>query len=341
MQISSQQLERQLQRGIYPVYLIQGDEPLLFEEAASLIIAHAKQQDFEERRIFHCEQTSSWDDVFNETAMLSLFDEKKVIDIRLRQKSPDATGKKALERILKSPRDDQILLLRAPLLTKSNQKQAWFKSLDKLGCIVTVWPIKSHQLLPWVKQRMQAAGLSTTPEGYQFISDCVEGNLLAAHQEIQKLGLLFEPGSLSLEQCQQALSQLARYDIFQLCDTALKGNSAKVNSILTSLEQEKTEPTLVLWALCQDIRTLARLQWLCTRGAAFAKASSECNVWEKRKPLFKHALDIAQTNAFYRLLEKARRIDGIIKGLYPGNAWCELQRLALSISSQNPGFIDA
>jgi DNA polymerase-3 subunit delta len=264
MQVGLAQLTAHLQRGLKPLYTLHGDEPLLIQEAADAIRAAARAQGHTERTVHTVAGAHfDWSEVLASGSSLSLFADKQIVEVRIPSGKPGKDGSVALQQLAESVGSDDttLTLVLLPRLDAASQKTAWFSALDNAGVVVKVDPVERGALPAWIAQRLQAQGQQVAsgeegPRTLQFFADRVEGNLLAAHQEIQKLALLYPPGVLSLEQVQDAVLNVARYTPFKLAEAVLGGQLERVTRMLDGLESEGETPVLVHWALADDIRTL-------------------------------------------------------------------------------------
>lgn len=328
MQLRHEQLASHLQKNLAPLYLIMGDVPLLIQEAGDAIRQAANQQGYSERHLFQVETGFSWSDFLNDAQTASLFAEKQLLELHFSAKQLGAAGGKILQSYAEKLPDQKILLILTSKLDATQQKSAWFQAIGKTGVIIPIWPIPNEQLPQWIKQRLHASGLQAEREGIQWLAERAEGNLLAAAQEIEKLRLLYESGPLSTEAIIQASSDHARFDIFQLSDAVLEGNKKRIGRILSSLQMEGTEPILILWGLTRELRILLKIKHVIEQGIQLEQALQKQQVWEKRKPLFRRALQRHTSKTLRPLLKQASEIDEMIKGLKPGNMWNELERLS-------------
>ncbi|MDP2987464.1 DNA polymerase III subunit delta, partial [Hydrogenophaga sp.] len=287
MQIAANQLAAQLQRGLKSLYTLHGDEPLLIQEAADAIRVVAREQGCGERTVHTVAGAHfDWGEVLASGGSMSLFSDKQLIEIRIPSGKPGKDGSQALQQIAQSAEnnDSTVTVVILPRLDMATQKGAWFAALDSFGTVVRVEAVDRKALPQWIAQRLQAQGQRVVAgeEGQrtlQFFADRVEGNLLAAHQEIQKLALLHPVGELSLEQVESAVLNVARYDAFKLAEAVLGGQSVRVQRMLDGLQAEGEAPVLVHWALSEDIRTLHRVRTALDAGRPLPMALRENRVW--------------------------------------------------------------
>lgn len=310
-----------------PVYLLAGDEPLQLGEAADAVRQAARKQGFDSREVFFAERGFDWESLRAAGESLSLFAEKRVIELRLPTGKPGDAGARLLTELAARPPEDAVLLIVSARVDKKNK---WVTALERVGVMVEFWPIESARLPRWVEDRMASRGLAADREAAQLLADRVEGNLLAAAQEIDKLALLVD-GKADAEAVRAAVADSARFDIFQLADMALAGESAKALRMLASLRAEGVEPVLVIWSLAKEIRALAEMSFKVAGGQSAARVSA--GVWpKKRQPLFARALERFPVKAWERLLLEAALIDRQVKGARRGDPWQGLERLVAAMA---------
>lgn len=336
MKLSPVQLGKHLQGPLASIYTVSGDEPLLCQEACDAIRAAARQQGFDERQVFHVDASFDWGQLYEAGASLSLFAEKRLIELRLPSGKPGDKGAKALLDYLARPAEDTLLLLQLPKLDGSTQKTKWAKALiDHPACpFIQIWPVDAQQLPQWINQRLAQAGLSATPDAVELIAARVEGNLLAAVQEIEKLKLLAEGQKVDADTVQAAVADSARFDIFGLIDAALAGQAPHALRMLEGLRGEGLEAPVILWGLAREVRQLANLAFQHEQGVPLDRAFAQCRppVWDKRRPLLSRALQRHNAMSWGRLLRDAQLIDAQIKGQAAGDPWAGLASLTLRIA---------
>ncbi len=332
MRLRLEQLESQLRKPLLPVYLITGDEPLQSGEAADAIRAAARAAGFIQREVFEVGPGFDWNGLTTEAASVSLFAEKKLIDLRLPSGKPGREGGKALADYCAAPPPDTLLLLTLPRLDRQQQSAKWFKAIEKLGAVVQIWPIGPRELPRWIEQRLRSAGLQPTREAVQLLADRVEGNLLAARQEIDKLLLLHGPGPLDADALLGAVADSARYDVFELVDSALRGETGRALRILEGLRSEGTAAAVVLWALHREIAQLAGIALASTKGVSIDHALNRAKVWDKRKPLLRRAVSRLRPAQWLALLSDCQQADCAVKGADPLDPWLQLERITARIA---------
>ena len=343
MQLSLPQLGAHLQRGLRNLYVLHGDEPLLVQEAADALRAAARAQGFSERSV-HTVQGAhfDWSAVLAAASALSLFADKQILELRIPTGKPGKEGSVALQQLVDSLQgnDDILVLVILPKLDKVTRTGAWFTALEGGGVSLAVEPVERRALPDWIAQRLALQGQRVVqgPEGphtLAFFADRVEGNLLAAHQEIQKLGLLYPAGELSLAQVESAVLNVARYDVFKLSEAVLGGQVLRVQRMLDGLKAEGESEVLVHWALAEDIRGLKRVKDAVAEGRPLPLALRENRVWGLKEQLYARVLPQLTLPALAKLLEAAHQVDGIVKGLkqpgWPTDGWQALQRLAMQL----------
>lgn len=343
MQLPAAQLSAQLQRGLRPLYTLHGDDPLLQQEAADAIRAVARAQGYTERTVFTVSGAHfDWSAVLAAGGSLSLFADKQLVEIRIPSGKPGKEGSQALQQLAEAAagNDSALTLVLLPRLDAATLKGAWFAALDANGATVRIDPVERAQLPGWIAQRLQQQGqrVAGGEEGQRtlaFMADRVEGNLLAAHQEIQKLSLLYPPGELSFEQVEEAVLNVARYDPFKLAEAVLDGQPARVQRMLDGLQAEGEAPVLVHWALAEDIRALWRVKTAMAEGKPLPMALREQRVWGAREKRFERVLPRLKLEQLTRWLQDAHTVDGIVKGLkdkdWPTDPWQALHRLAMQV----------
>jgi len=330
MNVRADQLAGILSKQLHPVYFISGDEPLQVMESSDMVRTACRQQDYAEREVFDIDNTFDWQLLKEEANSLSLFASRRILDLRIPSAKPGRDGGQALKEYAANPPEDTVLLITAGKLEAAQKKSAWFKALDEIGVVMQCWPVGPQQLPAWVKQRFQSRGMQPTKEVVDYVCQRVEGNLLAAAQEIDKLNLLVGPGTVDIESVREAVANSSRFSVFELADSALAGDRTRVIRILHGLHAEGIEPVLVTWALAKDIRLLAAVS--VNPGSA-DYALKQSGVWQNRLSLYKSCLARHSTARLNRLLQRCAKIDGITKGQQPGNVWDELQTLGYLLAA--------
>ena len=341
MQLRADQLEAHLQRGLRPLYLVHGDEPLLAQEACDAIRAAARAAGFDERKVFTVSGAHfDWSGLIGASQEMSLFAQRQLIEIRIPSGKPGKEGSEALQRYVEHLSEDVLTLVQCPRLDGQQQKSAWFSALDAAGAALRVEAVQRNALPAWIAQRLSRQGqhVASGEAGQRtlaFFADCVEGNLLAAHQEIQKLALLYPAGELSFEQVEAAVLNVARYDVFKLGEAVLAGRVSRALRMLDGLRAEGEAPVLVHWTLAEDIRALKRVHDAMAEGKPLPLALRDARVWGVREKLFERALPLLTPLTLDALLRAASICDGLVKGLkhpdWPADAWDGLRTLVLML----------
>ncbi|MCP8897924.1 DNA polymerase III subunit delta [Gilvimarinus xylanilyticus] len=326
------QLARAASQSLAPIYLISGDEPLLVQEACDSLRHIAREQGFSERELHHVDPSFDWGQLHTAATSLSLFASKKLIELRLPTGKPGDKGARALGEYAQTPSDDNLLLIVSGKLDSSTTRSKWYKALDNAGVHVPIWPIDPPQLPRWIEQRMQKAGLSADSGAIDLLASRIEGNLLAAVQEIEKLKLLAPEGRVDAELMASVVADSARYDVFGLADRALAGDARGAVKSLQGLKTEGTEAPAILWALTRDIRQLLQVTSLIEQGKHPDWAMKQAKVWGKRQGLFGGALRRLKRPHLELLLRQANGVDRAIKGMRNADPWDDMLDLVLTLS---------
>lgn len=332
MKLSLDKLPAALSRSIAPAYLVSGDEPLLVGEACDAIRAAARAAGFGERTLQVAERGFDWQALRASSANLSLFANKRILEIRLPTGRPGATGGAELARLAETGAGDTLLLVVTPRLDGGTRAPAWVKRLDRAGVHVEIWPVGSERLEPWIAARMRSRGLAPSREAVELLAGRVEGNLLAASQEIDKLLLLAGPGPLDADTVRQGVADSARYDVYQLGDAALGGDAPRALRILDGLRAEGVEPALVLWVIAKELRALATVACQVSAGRGMQQALGAASVWPKRRGLVQDALRRHDAPALCTLVASAWQAERIVKGQLAGRPWDRLAGLVAALS---------
>jgi len=316
-------LTTHLEQHLLPAYLVSGDEPLLTGEAADAVRAGARAVGFTEREVHFLERGSDWDDVRASAGNMSLFSSRRVVEIRLPTGKPGAAGNKALVALLERGDRDTVFLILTPRLDRDAQSADWVRAVEAHGAWVQVWPVDLDRLVSWLRGRCRRLKLDATDEALELLADRTEGNLLAAHQELEKLTLLARDGRVTAETILESVTDSARFDVFQLGEAVLSGDAERALRMVAGLRAEGTEATLVLWALTKAIRDL----WNATTSSGGAKPRA----WQRQSAALDKGLRRAARLSFPALTVRAGRADRMVKGRLAGNAWDEIALLAADI----------
>ncbi|MDT8388736.1 MAG: DNA polymerase III subunit delta [Thiogranum sp.] len=331
-QLRVEQLAGQLRQGLAPVYFIHGDETLLVDECADAIRAATRAGGFADRQVFSVDAGFDWNTLLSACDSLSLFSEQRLLELRLPTGKPGKQGAEILRQYAARPTPDTVLLILSGKLEAAARRSKWVQALETAGVGIAVWPVSIAQLPAWIEQRMRARDMMAEPDALQLLAERVEGNLLAAAQEIEKLFLLHGSTRLDYQTVAEQVANSARYDIFGLVDSALAGDPVHTQRMLTGLRAEGIDPVLVLWALAREIRSLASMARALQRGASPGEALAAERIWDKRKPLITGALQRIRGRQWWLLLQHCAHIDRVIKGRAAGSSWDELLQLSLGLA---------
>ncbi len=319
-----------------PVFVVASDEPLLALEAHDAIRSAARGLGYSERDVLNADARFDWSKLAAAAQGLSLFADKKIVEVRLPGGKPGVAGARALETHALTATDGVMTIVSLPRLERRDRQARWVEALERAGVMVDIESIERPQLPPWISQRLAKQSQSAGRDALEFIADKVEGNLLAAHQEVAKLALLYPAGPLTLEQVTDSVLNVARYDIFQLPVAMLTGDADRVRKTMAGLEAEGEAIPLVLWVITEELRTLLRIKAHVDAGRPFAAAARENRVWGSRERLLERALARMSVRALETALLRAAQIDRMAKGLdaprTDSNVWLELTELAVGIS---------
>ncbi|HVF15588.1 MAG TPA: DNA polymerase III subunit delta [Steroidobacteraceae bacterium] len=332
MKISGDILASQLTRGLGSIYLVSGDEPLLVNEAADAIRARARKDGFTERDLHVIERGFDWDGLLSESRAMSLFAQRKIIEIRMTNPTPGDKGGEAIIELATQPSPDNLVLVITGKLDGRTQNSKWVSAIEKNGLLVQIWPIELQRLPGWIRERLSRHKLNADTAAAALLAERVEGNLLAAHQEVEKLALLLPPGPLTAETVLDAVADSARYDVLQVGEAAMRGQTSRALRIVEGLHGEGIDATLVLWAVNKDLQWLARAQYLMLNGQSADSAMNAIYVWRPRQPAMKHALARLNAADIRGLILDAERVDRSIKGALRCNPWIELEALVARLS---------
>jgi DNA polymerase-3 subunit delta len=329
MPLRPEELERELKRRLAPVYLIAGEEPLFVQEALDAVRAAAKAEGYTEREVLDADSGFDWGRLGEAAGNLSLFGERRLIELRLPTGKPGATGAKAITAYCQRPPQDVILLIACNELDSAQRRSGWAGAAEKAGAFMYAWPLPLPQLPNWISARLRRSRLSAPPQAVALLAERAEGNLLAAGQEIEKLRLLYGERELSLEEVATAVGNSARYTVYDLAEAATEGALARCVRVLRGLKEEGGEPVLVLWALSRELRALALLAAQQPPAEVFREAKIFSKPQQARLQSLARRIPAATWQA---LLAKAARTDRVNKGIERGRPWDELLHLATSIA---------
>jgi len=336
MRIYPEKLAAHLKQHLLPVYLVSGDEPLLIQECCDQIRQKARDSGCAEREVIDAGATGfNWQEILHSAASMSLFAERKLLELHLPSGKPGTDGSSALCDYLEMG-GDNVLLIVSGKIDKQSTNSKWYKALDKAGATLQVWPVDAKNLPRWLQQRVREAGMRIDDDALQLLCDRVEGNLLAAMQEVEKLKLLATDDRITAQTVTAAVSDNARYNMFEMVDNALSGDAGTSLRMLHGLRAEGSEPPVLLWAIAREIRTLYKAKVDCNKGQNPQQALSAQRVWQNRMPCMQAALARHDFDSLSLLLEEASQVDGSIKGFGSGNPWDNLERLVLGLCRVSP-----
>lgn len=327
MKISGDTLASSLARGLSPIYLISGDEILLVNEAADAVRALARAQGFSERDLHAVERGFDWQEMLAQSRAMSLFAQRKIIEIRMTNPTPGEQGGNAIVELAEHSSPDNVVLVITGKMDGRTQNARWVSAIEKHGTLVQVWPIDLPRLPAWIRERLGRHGLKADSAAASLLAERVEGNLLAAHQEVEKLALWLPPGEVTAQMVMDAVADSARYDVLQLGDAAMRGQTARALRILEGLRGEGIDMTLVLWAVNKDLQWIAQAQHLMRNGQSVDSAMNAIYVWRPRQNAMKQALSRLRPAAVQGLLLDAARTDRAIKGVLRVDPWAEMEAL--------------
>jgi DNA polymerase-3 subunit delta len=333
MRVKPAQLKQQVQKGLAAAYFLTGDEPLQLMECSDFLRQVARKQGFTERTVLHVEANFDWSVLQEATQTFSLFASKKLIEIRLGNKTIPEAGTKLLTAFFSHTTENTCLLILADKLDAAKQKTKWFALLEEKAIIVPIMPLELAELPAWIQQRLQAQHLSATPDALALIAERAEGHLLACAQEIEKLGLLYPPHHvLEVQEVLDAVTDSARFEIFAWVDVVLSGDVARSVRQLRGLRAEGLEPILIAWALDREIRTLAQASYALHQKQSIDYVCKTYRIWQQRKTLVLQAIKRHPATTWQNFLAQSLEIDRLVKGMSKGNVWDALQKLAVQVA---------
>ena len=332
MQIKPEQLLPTLNKSLPPLVWIACDDPLLLQEACDQVRASAREQGFSEREVMHAGNDFVWNDLLQSASAMSLFAERKLIDLRLASSKLDSGAKEALQYFAGHPSDDNLLLISSPKVEKAAQSTKWFKTIEGPGVFVAIWPVKTEELPRWISQRLKQKGMTADQDAIRLLAERVEGNLLAAVQEIEKLGIISDSQHLDLNTVMQAVADSARFNIFDLIDAALLGQSVRALKVLQHLQAEGAEPLMVLNLLVRELRSLCQMRREVEQGQNINGVIQSHRVWFNRKAAVGKALQQHSVTSLSAILSDSRIVEQSVKGIKPNNPWDELASLTLRLA---------
>ena len=330
MKIKVEQLKTYVQ-NLKPIYIITGDEPLLNEEVSQYINKIARNQGFIERKFIQANSHFNWQEFTEMAQSLSLFSEKKILELSLENGKPGKLGSIVLTKYAQNPLKNNLLILRLPKLPTISQKSKWFTALEQVGIVINIWPIKAEQFPSWLERRLSRAKLHTSKAGLNLLASLSTGNLLAAKQNIEKLALLYNEGEITAKQIENCLNDNSTYDVYTLLNSSLAMDVKQTLRILQYLQKSNIEVTLILWVFTKELRLLAKLAKAITQGEMLSHLWQQHGVWSQRQTLLTTHLNKTTYSQYLALLQLAAHCDRLVKGIELGNIWACLNELILKI----------
>ncbi len=330
MRIDSDHLMDQLKKGLAPVYLVCGEETLVIEECCDAIREQARLAGYVERSIATVENGFDWNSLLSSTQSLSLFAERRLLEVRIPNGKPGEGGQILMELAARPPADTLLLVVTGKL-DKQTREGGWAKALDEAGIAVTVWPLDAKRLPAWIEGRMRQNKLRAEPGVVAVLAYHMEGNLLAAAQEVDKLALLYGEDEIRVADVEEILADNTRFTVYGLADSCLAGDARSALRILERLRAEGVEPILIIWALVREMRAMAQMSAQIAQGRPEAGVFQAHRVWANRRPLVAKALRRFRAPRWLAMLTRAARIDRIIKGRAIGDVWMEIESLVLAL----------
>jgi DNA polymerase-3 subunit delta len=321
LKIRANQLSSHLKNSLAPCYLVTGDEPLLVAEALDDIREAARARGFGNRELHVATTGFDWGQLTASTGNMSLFAEQRIVELRLPTGKPGRAGGDAIVSLVEQSGPELLFIVTGPKLDGSASRSRWAKAIDKRGVTLPIWPISLRELPGWIANRMRQAGLQPDREAVAMIADRVEGNLLAAGQEIEKLRLLLGEGKVTASDVANAVANSSRYDVYKLTDAAIAGDARRAVRILGGLRAEGVEPVIVMWAITRELRTLATLDDAVRQGQDLGSAMQAARVWNNRQALMRSCVSRHRHGTFHRLLKASGRADATAKGQRFGDPW--------------------
>lgn len=337
MKIRNEKLSETLSTSNLPLYWVTGDNPLFMKEATDLIRKHHREIGYVEREVFNVDEHFDWGNFTQSTGNLSLFSEQKIIELRLSRAKWEDDGKKAIQHYLEDINSDYLILISGPKLSPPTLKTKWFSAIEKHGAVMQIWPLKREELAPWLKQRLLRENIQAEAEAIRLLVDKVEGNLLAAAQEIEKLKLWIgsdgkQPVILDAKTVMQVVADSSRYNVYQLVDAALLGDIPRSQKMLVSLRNEGVYPLVVLAVICRELRSLLPMLEQKQQGHGINSILKSAQVWYSKKQAVSSVLSRMDLETVWSLLDHSRSIDQSIKGMSHADPWDELSLLLLTLS---------
>lgn len=332
MRLTQAQLESHLKQGLQPIYVLVGDEPLAQRECLDAIRVAATTQGFDERTSLIVERSFNWQQVQNFGQSISLFSSRRLLELNIPNGKPGVEGAKALQALATKTLPDTSVIIILPTLERDAKNSAWFSTLESHTQVITLSEVDATNLPKWIANRLAQQGQHTSIQTLEFLAHQVEGNLLAANQEVQKLSLLYPQGELSDEVVREAVLNVSRYDPFQLGEAVLAGDAERTVRILQGLQDEGETAVAVMNPLMWVLRPLVRIKQAEMRGANLTAAMTNARIYGDKQALVKRALTRLSLRQLDAALQKLVDIDKMAKGVMLGDAWLEISRLCFGLA---------
>ena len=335
MKLDHEQLDRHLKKGLQPVYLFSGNEPLLVMEAVDRLRQCARSEGFSERRVYSVETGFDWDEVLLVGNSMSLFAERRIVEIVMPGGKAGVRGSRVLEQLAQSPPPDTLVMVIAGKLDEGVRRAKWYRSFESRAVCVQIWPLTPRQLPSWIQKRLSRYGLQAGMDAVSLLAERVEGNLLAADQEIRKLKMLINKPEIGVDDVMQAVVDSSRHNVFQFVDEAMAGRMSRLPHMLGHVRAEGGEPMMVLSVLARAFRTLVGVSEAVRSGRNTDSIMADMGVWKSRRAMVTNAARRQSPAYWQRCLSHCSQIDRMIKGRCDGNCWDELLQLGLKMAVQS------
>lgn len=339
MKLFPEKLSQRLQQGLDRVYLVAGQEPLLIEEACDEVRAAARKSGVAERLVLEADARFDWDQLGSATETGSLFSTQRLVEVRLPTGKPGREGGSALREWAQRPGED-ILLVKCDAWDMASEKTAWVKALDAAGVYVPCWKVKPQRLPQWIAKRLSSRGLRADSSACRFLAERLEGNLLAAAQEIERLALLYPGGQIGLEQARAAVADSARFDSFRLIELVFAGQAGAALRCIRGLREADTAMPLIVGALARELQTIGNFQVL-TRNASAGQAFSEMGIWKSRQQPVADAARRLAPGVVRQTLAQLSDLDQLSKSSGREMFWLKLERLCVALAANRPEYCAA
>jgi DNA polymerase-3 subunit delta len=332
LKVYPNKLPELLRKGDQQVFIVSGDEPLLVQESCDLVRSELKKQGYTEREVFHAESGFDWNSLLYSGNSMSLFADKKLMEIRLPTGKPGDAGGKVLAELVGQLNDETAVLLVLPRADQSTQRTRWFKAVESAAAFVQVWPIEAKELQRWLEGRFRQAGLRVDRDAIRVMAERIEGNLLAAIQEIERLKLIVGDRNVTVDDVLEGVADSARYDVFKMIDAALVGDVPRCVRMTDGLRAEGVESLFIVNMLARELRSLESMKTDLANGTQQREVFKKARVWDKRVPLVSRCLDRHDVASLRTLQVSLGTIDRMVKGLVLGDPWRSLQQVVLSLA---------